>query len=68
MIAGTFMPAQQLEGPTMQKKQLFEWSIGSLQMCRIVKFVALFSPLYHPAKEQDNNMSIKIQIYFTKCY
>lgn len=40
-----------LEGSIMQKKQLLEWSVASLQICGIENFMALFSPLYHHATQ-----------------
>lgn len=62
MIAGAFLPPRGLEGFTIQK-QLLEWSVGSLQIRGTAYFMDIFSPLYHPAKEQNKTMSINIYVF-----
>lgn len=49
-IAGIFLSSRRLEVYTTQKKQLYELSVGSLHICGVAIFMALFSLCVFPVK------------------
>lgn len=59
MTTSAFLPARSFEGFIMTK-HLFQCSVGSLQIDGNVNLMPQFSPLYHPAKEKNKNMSLNI--------